>query len=78
VNVKRAHRYSVLPCVIAEREGAIPILTLSGRMWDLMASRHAPAAGEVQASLLNVRAKLRWSRPMLAAFLGTSEVTLRR
>jgi hypothetical protein len=47
-------------------------------MWDLMASRHAPAAGEVQASLLNVRAKLRWSRPMLAAFLGTSEVTLRR
>ena len=66
------------PFILMGFDGEEPLLMPCGAIWQLVERRLAPSADATRNTLLNLRWRLRWSRPMLAAFLGVSRDTLRR
>ena len=51
---------------------------MPGDTYEMLERGFAPTGGEAQVALIRLRKKLRWSRPMLAAYLGVSRGVLRR
>jgi hypothetical protein len=75
---KNALRYAFPPYYVGTMEAGLPILSLPGDLYEGFAVHFAPSGAEVREILLTLRSTLRWSRPMLAAFLGVSRDALRR
>lgn len=55
-----------------------PIAALPGDTFGMLERGLAPSAGQVRGTLRRLRKKLRWSRAMLAAFIGVDPSVLRR
>ena len=75
---KTALRYSFPPYYVGIVEAGLPIMSLPGDFYEGLERNFAPSAVEARATLVSLREKLRWSRPMLAAFLGVSRDVVRR
>lgn len=75
---KQAIRYSFPPYYVGTVEAGLPIMSLPGDLYESLERGFAPSAPEASAALIALREKLRWSRPMLAAFLGVSRDVVRR
>lgn len=71
-------RFSMPPYCVATVLGKVPVLSLDGSFWKHTEGCYAPSNGACQTMLQDLRQHLQWSRPMLAAFLGTSQDTVRR
>jgi DNA-binding transcriptional regulator YiaG len=56
----------------------VPVAAMPGSTYKRLERGFAPAAGEVQMLLIQLRQELRWSRAMLAAFMGVSRDVVRR
>jgi len=54
-----------------------PVAAMSGDSYEILERGLAPTAEEAKVTLIRLRQKLRWSRPMLAAFLGVSRDVVR-
>lgn len=75
---KPALQFSFPPYFVALVDAGVPLPTLSGQGYKDLETHFAPSGAETRETLLALRAKLRWSRPMLAAFLGVSRDVVRR
>jgi hypothetical protein len=75
---KTALRYSFPPYYVGTVEAGLPIMSLPGELYEGLERSYAPTAAEATGMLLALRERLRWSRPMLAAFLGVSRDVVRR
>ena len=53
-------------------------MSVPGDFHESLERHFAPSAAEARATLITLREKLCWSRPMLAAFLGVSRDVVRR
>ena len=71
-------RFSTPPYVLVRPKDEIPLFVIPGCAWEAVSANLAPGQCEFKVILHLLRMKLRWSRPMLAAFLGVSRHTLRR
>jgi DNA-binding XRE family transcriptional regulator len=56
----------------------VPVAAFPGETYERLERGFAPAAGEGRAMLVQLRGELRWSRAMLAAFMGVSRDVVRR
>lgn len=54
-----------------------PVAALPGDTYEMLERGLAPTAEEVRATLTQLRQKLRWSRPIMSAFLGVDRGVLR-
>jgi DNA-binding XRE family transcriptional regulator len=55
-----------------------PVAAMPGATYEMLERGFAPTAGDAQVTLFRLRQKLRWSRPMLAAYMGVNRSVLRR
>lgn len=58
--------------------GNLPVFNVSGECWGIISREFAPSADESCETLVAMRTNLKWSRAMLAAFMGISRQTVRR
>lgn len=56
----------------------LPVFNVSGECWGIISRGFAPSADESCEMLVALRTNLKWSRAMLAAFMGVSRETVRR
>jgi DNA-binding transcriptional regulator YiaG len=77
-NKKPVLRYSFPPYYVGTIENDIPIVSLPGENYEIVERSLATSAGEARGMLLTLRRELRWSRPMLSAYMGVSRESLRR
>jgi len=75
---KPALKFSYPPYYVGTMESDVPIVSLPGALYESLERGYAPSAAESRTTLLELRAKLRWSRPMMAAFLGVKREVLRK
>ncbi len=71
-------RYSFPPYYVGTVDAGLPMMSLPGDLYEGLERGFAPTAAEASGTLRDLREKLRWSRPMLAAFLGVSRDVVRR
>jgi DNA-binding transcriptional regulator YiaG len=77
-NKKPSLRCSFPPYYVGVVESGAVFASLPGENYELMERALAPSGAEVRAMLINMRSKLLWSRPMLAAYMGVSRDVVRR
>jgi DNA-binding transcriptional regulator YiaG len=74
---KDALRFAVPPHFIGVLFPKGMDVLFSGSAYKALERRFAPSPKEIQDLLINLRLKLRWSRPRMAALLGASEHAVR-
>jgi len=77
-NRKPALRCSFPPYYVGVVESGAVFASLPGETYESLERVLAPSGPEVRAMLINLRTKLTWSRPMLAAYMGISKDVVRR
>jgi DNA-binding transcriptional regulator YiaG len=75
---QQALRFSVPPYCVGSLDGNMRLPDFSGEVWQCVERDLAINATQARSLLLQLRSKLRWSRPKLAAFLGVSPHVVRR
>lgn len=71
-------RYSFPPFYVGTIDAGLPIMSIPGDTYQVLERSHAITADEARTILLTIRERLRWSRAMMSAFLGVSQLVLRR
>jgi DNA-binding transcriptional regulator YiaG len=74
---KDALRFAVPPHFVAVLFPKGMDVLFSGRAYKSLERGFAPNTKQIQNLLINLRLKLRWSRPRMAALLGASEHAVR-
>jgi len=74
----RAMRYSFPPYYLGTVDQDMPIACLPGKNYAIVGDSVAPTGAEIRLMLIDMRQKLRWSRSMLAAYMGVSHDVVRR
>lgn len=77
-NKKPPMRCSFPPYYVAAVEGDTVFACLPGENYEMVERSLAPSGAAVRQMLLTLRKYLRWSRPMLAAYMGVSRDVVRR
>jgi len=77
-NKKPSLRCSFPPYYVGVLESGAAFACLPGDTYEMLERALAPTTAEVRAMLINMRTKLMWSRPMLAAYMGISKDVVRR
>ena len=65
-------------CVAAVSPDGLPVAALPGDTYEMLERGFAPGPATTKLTLIRLRKHLRWSRPVMAAFLGVSRDVLRR